>query len=88
MEKQKKRSVKYNLRTVAYPERKLLSIGWEMRKNLLTVMLLYAKTDEEITPDCRYQIDGNRISVKTLDLDTDFTEIKTQLDHVINEWLG
>ena len=51
-------------------------------------VLLYAKTDEEITPDNRYHIDGNRISVKTLDLDKDFFYIRKQLDTIIAEWLN
>jgi 5-methylcytosine-specific restriction enzyme subunit McrC len=45
-------------------------------------ILLYAKTDEEITPDNDYQIGGNRFSVKTLDLGTDWTEIVDQLRNV------
>ncbi len=43
-------------------------------------VLLYAKTDEEITPDNCYHMDGNRISVKTLDLDKDFAGIRVQLE--------
>lgn len=35
-------------------------------------VLLYTKTDEEITPDHDYHINGNQISVKTLDLSGDF----------------
>jgi len=50
--------------------------------------LLYAKTDEEITPDNSYLMDGNKISVKTLDLNRDFSGIKKQLDDLIGEWLG
>ena len=38
-------------------------------------MLLYAKTDEEIIPNNQYLMSGNKISVRTLDLDCDFTEI-------------
>ena len=49
--------------------------------------LLYAKTDEEITPDNRYLMGGNRISVKTLDLDKDFSGIRKQLDKLIGEWM-
>ncbi len=45
-------------------------------------VLLYAKTDEEITPDCDYLMSGNRISVKTLDLNTDFSKIAIQLDEL------
>lgn len=43
-------------------------------------ILLYAKTDEEITPDNDYIICGNKISVKTLDLNNDFPAIAKQLD--------
>lgn len=44
-------------------------------------LLLYAKTDEEITPDQIYRISGNTISVKTLDLDKDFPCIAKQLNN-------
>ena len=49
-------------------------------------MLLYAKTDEEITPDNSYLMDGNKVSVKTLDLDKDFAGIRSQLDRIVEEW--
>ncbi|MHC1745528.1 MAG: 5-methylcytosine-specific restriction endonuclease system specificity protein McrC [Negativicutes bacterium] len=42
-------------------------------------ILLYAKTDEDITPDHDYLMGGNRISVKTLDLSNDWSEIENQL---------
>ncbi|QKS73061.1 5-methylcytosine-specific restriction endonuclease system specificity protein McrC [Paenalkalicoccus suaedae] len=45
-------------------------------------MLLYAKTDEAITPNQSHEISGYRISAKTLDLDTDFEEIRSQLDEI------
>lgn len=45
-------------------------------------MLLYAKTDEEVQPDGVYQMSGNRISVKTLDLDQPFDGIRRQLDAI------
>jgi 5-methylcytosine-specific restriction enzyme subunit McrC len=45
-------------------------------------ILLYAKTDEEIVPDNDYIISGNRISVKTLDLNTDFSNIANQLNAI------
>jgi 5-methylcytosine-specific restriction enzyme subunit McrC len=50
-------------------------------------VLLYAKTDEEMTPDNSYLMDGNRISVKTLDLDRNFMAIKHQLDSIVDEWV-
>jgi 5-methylcytosine-specific restriction enzyme subunit McrC len=45
-------------------------------------ILLYAKTDEPISPDCNYMMSGNRIRVKTLDLDGDFMTIRQQLDEL------
>lgn len=45
-------------------------------------MLLYAKTDEEIQPDNVYQMSGNKISVKTLDLNHEFKEIAAQLNAI------
>ncbi|MBR1693063.1 MAG: 5-methylcytosine-specific restriction endonuclease system specificity protein McrC [Lachnospiraceae bacterium] len=48
-------------------------------------MLLYAKTDEAITPDCKLVMGGNRISVKTLDLSKDFKLIAAQLDRIAEE---
>ena len=51
-------------------------------------MLLYAKTDEQIQPDGDYQMSGNRISVKTLDLNRDFSEIAEQLNGIVHECFG
>ena len=48
-------------------------------------MLLYARTDETIQPDNVYQMSGNQISVKTLDLNKDFSEISAQLNSIITE---
>lgn len=45
-------------------------------------MILYAKTDEIIFPNNNYIMGGNSISVKTLDLNCDFSEIKRQLDSI------
>lgn len=45
-------------------------------------MLLYARTDELVLPDNEYSMGGNRISVKTLNLDCDFAEIRKQLDEL------
>lgn len=49
-------------------------------------MLLYAKTDEEVLPNNTYKMSGNSISVKTLDLNKDFTLIKEQLDGIIEDY--
>lgn len=51
-------------------------------------MLLYAKTDEVVLPNNEYKMDGNTISVKTLDLDCDFSEIKKQLDGIVDFCFG
>lgn len=48
-------------------------------------MLLYARTDEEIQPDGVYLMSGNKISVKTLDLNLPFEEIRAQLDATVEE---
>lgn len=45
-------------------------------------MLLYARTDDIIQPDNDYQMSGNQISVKTLDLNCDFPVIAAQLDAI------
>lgn len=51
-------------------------------------MLLYAGTDETIQPNNAYQMSGNRISVKTLDLNRDFSEIAAQLNGIVREHFG
>lgn len=48
-------------------------------------MLLYARTDETIQPDNEYQMSGNRISVRTLDLNCEFTEIAKQLNTIVED---
>lgn len=45
-------------------------------------MLLYAGTDDEVQPNNDYQISGNTISVKTLDLGCDFAFIAKKLDAI------
>ncbi|WP_297157077.1 5-methylcytosine-specific restriction endonuclease system specificity protein McrC [uncultured Ellagibacter sp.] len=51
-------------------------------------MLLYAKTDEDVQPDGTYQMSGNRISVKTLDLNQPFDVICSQLDAIAEAHFG
>lgn len=45
-------------------------------------MLLYAKTDEMILPNNEYKMRGNLISLKTLDLDCEFSKVKEQLETI------
>jgi 5-methylcytosine-specific restriction enzyme subunit McrC len=49
-------------------------------------MLLYAKTNSDIIPVADFSTGGNRISVKTLNLDADFDEIKQQLDKIVDDY--
>lgn len=51
-------------------------------------MLLYAKTDETLLPNNSYRMSGNKISVQTLDLDCDFSEIANQLDQIVESHFG
>ena len=51
-------------------------------------MLLYAKTDEDIYPENEYRMSGNRIEVRTLNLDEDFASIKAQLDGIVEKYFG
>lgn len=51
-------------------------------------MLVYAKTEEDITPDCLFNIGGNQIGAKTLDLNKDFRLIATQLDAIAEQFFG
>lgn len=59
----------------------------EFRNQSHTVsgMLLYAATDEVIHPDNVYQMNGNKISIRTLDLNQDFSKIATQLNAIVDE---
>ena len=45
-------------------------------------LLLYAKTIETVQPNATFQMSGNQIAVKTLDLNCPFEEIKQQLDDI------
>jgi 5-methylcytosine-specific restriction enzyme subunit McrC len=51
-------------------------------------MLLYARTDEMIQPDAEYRMSGNRISVKTLDLNCEFQVIADQLSEIAEKYFG
>ena len=53
---------------------------------LVAGMLLYAKTDETIVPDGEYQMSGNTISVRTLDLNCDFSQIAEQLNSIAKRY--
>lgn len=58
---------------------------FEDESKTVSGMLLYAKTEDEIQPDNTYLMSGNSISVKTLDLNRDFSLIKEDLISIANE---
>ncbi len=49
-------------------------------------MLLYAKTNEDITPNKEISIAGHEYAFKTLDLNTDFDNISSQLESIIQDY--
>jgi 5-methylcytosine-specific restriction enzyme subunit McrC len=51
-------------------------------------ILLYAKTSEDSSINQDYELSGNRISVRTLDLNMSFAHIRKQLDRLIEECFG
>jgi len=63
-------------------------LGFGDKPHEVAGMLLYAKTDEEIQPDNIYQMSGNKIGVKTLDLNCDFKDIATQMNDIAIEYYG
>ncbi len=63
------------------------NLSVKQQDKMVSGMLLYAKTDKGIQPDYSYQMSGNTISVMTLDLNTEFKDISTQLDNVASSFL-
>lgn len=55
------------------------------RPHTVSGMLLYAATDEAIQPNNSYLMSGNKVSVKTLDLNLDFSQIAAQLNTIAVE---
>ena len=49
-------------------------------------MLLYAQTDNGPQPDYRYKMSGNMISVKTLNLNCNFEDIRKQLNGIVTDY--
>lgn len=58
------------------------------RPHEVSGMLLYARTDEDIYPENEYHMSGNRIEVRTLDLDMEFSKIKEQLSDIAEKYLS
>ena len=72
-----------------YVKNKTLQDGFTNHK--ISGLLLYARTEDEIQPDADFSMSGNKISVKTLDLNKSFSELSEQLnqiaEHFINSWI-
>ncbi len=62
----------------------------DSREKVLVIsgMLLYAGTDEQKQPNHTYRMSGNKISVQTLDLNCDFSEVAVQLNKIAEEHFG
>ena len=52
------------------------------REHKVSGMLLYAKTKEEVYPNNVYQMSGNQITVRTLDLNLPFSDIAKRLNTI------
>lgn len=60
--------------------------AYQMKVNSdVSGMLLYAQTDDKIQPNNTYMMSGNKIHVKTLDLNCEFSEISAQLNKIISD---
>ena len=53
--------------------------------HIVSGMLLSAQTDELIQPDNTYQMSGSKVSVRTLDLNQEFSVIAEQLNKIVAE---
>lgn len=70
----------------AYVKNKAASM--EPDNRTVSGMLLYARTDEEVQPDNSYLMQGDMISVRTLDLNRKFPHIAAQLDAIVAQHFG
>lgn len=70
----------------AYVKNKDLEIG--DAPHTVAGMLLYAKTNEDIHPDQVYSMSGNKICVRSLDLNQDFSKIAAQLNQIVHDFFG
>ncbi len=70
----------------AYVTNKKYQLEQAGKANTVSGMLLYARTDEEVQPDSSHVIMGNRMEVKTLDLNQDFSKISGQLDGIVEDY--
>ena len=55
-------------------------------KHIVSGMLLYAQTDEDVIPNNTYQMSGNQISVRALNLNQNFSGIAEDLDSIVTSF--
>lgn len=79
------KSKEFEMRTEAHEAHEVS--GMQKMPYEVSGMLLYAKTDDTHQPDPKepYLMSGNKIMVRTLDLNCDFDQVKKQLDDIIKE---
>lgn len=65
-----------------YVKNKEAGLARECAPHEVAGMLLYAGTDEEVQPASDYRMNGNLISVRSLDLNQPFDDIRSQLDEI------
>lgn len=58
------------------------------KPHVVSGMLLYARTNEDVYPEHIYRMSGNVIDVRTLNLNADFAIIKSQLDAIANMYFN
>ncbi len=56
----------------------------DLKPGKLSGMLLYAKVDDSVYPDDKFEFCGNYFYVRTIDLNKDFVYIKQQLNSIAN----
>lgn len=71
-----------------YVKNKDSELAREEEPHVVSGMLLYARTEEAVQPNNTYQMSGNKISVKTLDLNCDFVDVAAQLNKIAAEHFG
>lgn len=71
-----------------YVKNKDSELAREEEPYVVSGMLLYARTEEAVQPNNTYQMSGNKISVKTLDLNCDFVDVAAQLNKIAAEHFG
>lgn len=71
-----------------YVKNEALNTGNIVNGNNVFGMLLYAATDDGVILDHKYQMSGNQIWVKTLDLYREFKEIANDLMRIKDEHFG